>query len=634
MVLPHLDRLPVWLFGLVALALGWKWYLVRRDRLPAKWMLILAALAATGGIILSYGGVHGRLAGTALLVAMLALKLVETHTRRDGALVVYYFLVATTFLFTQDIPIALLMVVAVLVNTVTLMSFGTPAGIPALRLRVRLAATMMVTAVPLAAILFLLFPRLPGPLWGVPEDSETGITGISDSMRPGRISQLMQSDAPAFRVQFDGDPPSLSDRYWRGPVLWDFDGDTWTMLRRKIRYRPWFDASQPRTEHTVTLEPHGRRWLFALDVPVTTPNRSLLTSSSMLFSADAVVTTRQYRIASIPNPVQKRRIRSWERLAGIQLPDGFNPRTLALGRQWREQGLHPDAIVRRALSMYRDQGFIYTLNPPILGLHSVDEFLFEVKAGFCEMYAASFVTLMRAAGVPARVVTGYLGGEINRLGDYMIVRQSDAHAWAEVWLDGVGWRRIDPTGAVAPARVQRGIQAALPAGEALPFLSRRQEGLWRDMRLALDAVDNFWNQWVLGYGPALQKEFLTGIGLGRHAWQVALLMLGLLALLMVPIAWSLLRRRPISGTRDPATRLYFRLCHQLARVGVERLPNEAPRSFTERAARRLPDHAAQIRQAGELVTRLRYARQPPSQALAKLEALVRRLRPRKLRAQS
>lgn len=625
---PHLERLPPWI-GPLCLALGlWRLAIERRaGKLPRKWLLFLLAAAAMSGIFAQYHTLFGRDAGVALLVVMIALKLMEMATRRDTMILVFlgYFLVITNFLYTQSIPTAIYLLVVVLVTTSTMIAYSDPHHALGVRPRLRLAGVLLVQAIPLMLVLFVFFPRV-GPLWGLPKDAYSAVTGLSDSMSPGAISQLIGSDEIAFRVRFDGPPPKKTQRYWRGPVLWDFDGHTWATRGKAPVVPIKVMHLGPKLDYTVTLEPHDRRWLFALDLPATLPPNSRASSDLQLTYSIPVRQRLRYDISSYPEYRFGVELddEQWER--ALRLPEAGNPRARMLAEDWHTRLKEPDKIVRQALAMFREEAFFYTLNPPLLGEHPVDDFLFGTRRGFCEHYSSAFVFLMRAAGIPARVVTGYQGGESNPLGDYMIVRQSDAHAWAEVWLDKDGWVRIDPTGAVAPSRIESGIRTALPGAELPPALIQLDAEWLRQARLSWDLLNNNWNQWVLGYDQQRQTRFLSRFHPGLESWRgmTVALVGGVSALLLGIAAWMLWRGPRRAG--DPALAAYERFCAKLARRGIVRLAQEGPVDFADRATRLRPDLGAQIGHITRLYVSLRYSRRHGT-GLAKLRQAVRRFKP-------
>jgi len=428
-------------------------------------------------------------------------------------------------------------------------------------------------------------------------------------MSPGDISRLGLSGATAFRVKFDGQPPENKDLYWRGPILWRTDGRTWTEggteLVRHLNLAA--HAGEP-MDYVVTLEPHRRTWLFALDMPVAVPPGNLGTTDFQLRSLSPVRERIQYRVRSYARyrtPDMSRE--DFQR--ALELPVGAHPRARELALEWRNAGLRPESVVAAALAYFRNEPFFYTLRPPPLDGDSVDQFLFASRQGFCEHFAASFTVLMRAAGIPARVVTGYQGGERNPLGDYLMVRQRDAHAWAEVWISGRGWVRVDPTAAVAPERIERGIEAAIPAAAGTAILGIEPSDavldVMRTMRNAWDSLNNTWNLWVLGYGPQRQVQLLSRIGLDASDWRKLVLWLGGAVLGLMVATGLVLMRRP--GKRDPALHAYTRFCNRLAGQGMPRRASEGPRDYARRINTRRPDLSSRVDHITELYVDMRYA---------------------------
>ncbi|MGH8482750.1 MAG: transglutaminaseTgpA domain-containing protein, partial [Nevskiaceae bacterium] len=488
-VAPHLWRMPPWI-GAVVIAIGaWRGLAAWRQwRLPPQWLKVTLVLATVAAVLASHPGRFGQHAGTALLVAMLLLKLLEMRSRRDVLVVVAlcYFVMLTHFLFSQELWTILYLGLCAVTVTAVLVEANHPGAPLAPRETLPLSAGMVALALPLMVALFVLFPRVPGPLWGLPADAGAARSGISDTMSPGDISSLIQSDEVAFRVVFRGPPPAMRDRYWRGPVLSYFDGRRWSAPFRGDEYFRMYDPqtrlhafapthaelSGQAVPYEVTLEPHRQHWLFALDLPDARqlPHETQLTGYYQLLSRPLVKERLRYALASSPRyRLEPDLAEQWQRSAR-RLPDGRNPLAQALARQWRDEGLDDAQVIERALRLFRTQEFFYTLEPPRLGADPVDEFLFETRRGFCEHYSSAFTVLMRAAGIPARVVVGYQGGELNEVGGYYVVRQADAHAWSEVWLEGSGWIRVDPTAAVAPSRVESGLSAALEPAELPAFL--------------------------------------------------------------------------------------------------------------------------------------------------------------------
>jgi len=585
-------------------------------------VLAVAGIAMLG-VWVEYRTIFGRQPGIVLLMLFSGLKVLETRTHRDAAAAAFlgYFLIITNFLYTQSIPTALAMAVALFAITATLTGFSAPTRAPGANLRT--AALLLAHGVPAAAALFLLFPRVQGPLWGLPQDAYSARTGLSETMAPGGISRLVLSDTIAFRAEFEGTPPASQVRYWRGPVLWDFDGRTWSAgAQSEGKFVPRSGGSAT-YHYSVVLEPHNQSWLFALEVPTSLPEDARYTADGIVLAAAPVRTRVRYQMTSAIAPRGAAEEQTAQLARALRLPAGVNPRTLALAQELRLASSGDDDIVARAVGFLRRGRYVYTLEPPLLGQDSVDEFLFDFKAGFCEHFSSAFVFLMRAAGVPARVVTGYQGGELNPVDRIITVRQSDAHAWAEVHLRGRGWVRVDPTATAAPGRLDAGLARSIQRAEQ-PLLMRGDFEWLRSLRHQWEAAAYRWNVWVLGYNSERQRELMSYVGLQSSDWRalVATLftVLGILTVLL--LAWSLRRvARP-----DPVQRAWRAFCLKLAARGVERLPSEGPRDYAERAARALPSARRAILRIGELYITLRYGRERHPRGMKDLRRLVRELR--------
>jgi transglutaminase-like putative cysteine protease len=607
---PHAERLPPWLSALAVALCAWRLYLARmRLDLPPRWLLVFIVAGSAAAILLQYRTLFGRDAGVALLTLMISLKLMETRTQRDGMILAFigYFLVITNFFYTQSIPTALYLLLCVWLITAAMIALQYQREPASFRVPLRTGALMLAQSAPLMLVFFLFFPRVQGPLWGMPSDAFAGVSGLSDTMQPGTINQLVLSDDVAFRAAFDGRVPLPNRLYWRGPVLLDFDGRAWTTTARPLRTLIELERRADPVRYTVTVEPHNRRWLFALDMPATLPERARINTDYMMLSQVPVSGRQRYEVESwldygIGIGADARQESLQRNLA---LPAGFNPRARALGQRRREQHGNGEAIMNAALTLLRDQRFTYTLEPPLAGTHGADEFLFQTRSGFCEHFASAFVILMRAAGVPARVVTGYLGGEYNALGNYLIVRQSDAHAWSEVWLDQRGWVRVDPTNAVSPARADGGLAAALPEGVTLTRGAFGGNPLLRQLALTLDSVANAWNQTVLGYNLEMQRALLFRAGLDDTTWRTLAILL-MTAAGVVTAIFALLTLRSRQARGDAALGAYRVFCNKLARAGLTRHESEGPRDFAARLAAARPDIAAAAHAITRLYVALRY----------------------------
>ena len=632
-IAPHLLHLPWWIAGAVTGLGAWRYMASARGwPAPGRLLRFSGTAVALTGVYFSFGTLFGRDAGVALLIIMTALKLLEVRRDRDLTVLMLlaYFVLITHFLYDQSIP----MVVYTLLCTWWLLNLHVRADqrqTRPLRESLRTAAVLMLQAVPLMVALFILFPRIPGPLWNLPNDAFSGMTGLSDSMSPGQISELTQSEQLAFRVKFQDHAPPPEQRYWRGPVLWDTDGQRWfNDPRAPDRRSPPSLTGDTLLNYTVTLEPHNRRWLLALDLPLNTPGDARMTGDFQLLAAKPVRERRRYDVTSYTRYTMTN-LTPTQRQRALHLPPNRNPRTIALGRELRQRHVDDQAVIAAALARYQAQPFVYTLSPPLLtGAHPTDQFLFQSKRGFCEHYAASFTVLMRAAGIPARVVTGYQGGERNPLNDYYLVRQRDAHAWGEVWLEGQGWVRVDPTAAVAPQRIERSIQAA-DLGIGAPIRFQLNESGWlthtlRQFRYTLDAVNNGWNQWVLGYGPQLQRQFLHQWGLDADSWvDVAgtlALTLSLLTALVMAVLFMPGRRH-----QDPLQRAYSRFCRKLARRGLARAANETPSAYAQRISAARPELHDTVQNITRFYNASRYGPRQRRNQAQRLTQLVNQFRP-------
>jgi transglutaminase-like putative cysteine protease len=622
---PHFARAPWWLTGLTLCLYGWRVYItLDRGPLPSRWLLVGVALVGMFGVWMEGRTLFGRSAGVMLLMLFSGLKLLETRTHRDAAVTVFlgYFLIVTNFLTSQSIPIAAAMTAGLFMLTASLVGLSAPQR--ALRANLRTAGVVLMHAAPAALVLFLLFPRVQGPLWGLPQDAHSGVSGLSDSMSPGNFSQLVLSDAIAFRAAFEGEPPPHRELYWRGPVLWEFDGRTWKTGWGLTTQHRMPEGGATRYRYNVILEPHQREWLFALESAAALPERARFSPDGTILAAAPVRTRIRYDLTSIAVSYIDSEEDAVTLRRATRTPPQSNPRSRELAQQWRGGGATSEQILQKAIQHLRAGKYTYTLEPPLLGEHSVDDFLFKTREGFCEHFTSAFVFLMRAAGVPARVVMGYQGGEANSIDRIVTVRQSDAHAWAEVFIAGRGWVRVDPTALSNPRRIDAGLARALPDSEPLPFLTRTDLEWLRAMRHRWEAVVHRWNVWVLGYNSDRQRDLLSFVGIPDADWRA--LTAALFTILGVItaglLAWSLRRfARP-----DPVQAAWRAFGRKLAAQGLERAPHEGPRDYSTRAARALPGSRRAILRIGVLYIRLRYGSEVPPGRVGELRRLVKELR--------
>lgn len=645
-VVPHFGHLPLWSSGVLAALWLWRLMLALNQRpLPGRLALVPLLVAVIVAVWFEHRTLIGRDAGVNFLLMLLALKLLELRARRDIFVVVFmaFFILLTQFTYGQGIVVALMTLAAVVLLFAVLISVNLADNDLTTGTKLKLVGALLLKAVPLTVALFVLFPRLTSPLWSMPADSTTARSGLSSTMSPGNIGRLLESDEIAFRALFAAAPPPPERLYWRGPVLGLFNGRTWTPRSADGR------ATAPaiRTlgtevaDYTITLEPTRRDWLFALDMPVDASGAADLSPrllpDGQLVAGRLLNERARYRLRSVTEfrlgenetPLS---LQTW-----LQLPPGFNPRTLELAVQLRRevpgamQSRAADAtLVNEVLRRFNQEKFVYTLQPPTLGRNSVDEFLFDTRAGFCEHYASAFVVLMRALDIPARVVTGYQGGEYNPVDGFLTIRQSDAHAWAEVWLAGRGWVRVDPTAAVAPERVQRGgaPRTTVAAGGAAPVFGAQAFSLMRAVRFRWEALENGWNQWVLSYSQERQMKLLDALGLVPDTRTLAIVFAVVISVILAVLGVLSLRYR---SERDPLGELLSEIRRRLVAAGVDAQDHWGPRATQAAAASRLePGSRAETEALLESIEQLRYARQDvaSSAAIRQLRRRIRRYRPR------
>ena len=623
---PHAMRAPLWIMALTAALVAWRGAaLVWRGLMPSFWLLLGIVAVGMLGIWLEYRAIFGRTPGITLLVLFAGLKMLETRHQRDAAAMVFlvWFLAITNFLYTQSIPTALGMCAAVAASVAVLVGFAAPRRAP--RANLRTTGLLLAQAVPAALVLFVLFPRVQGPLWGLPQDAYSAMSGLSETMSPGSLSQLSLSDAIAFRVDFSGgDPPPRRTLYWRGPVMWDYDGRTWRQGSPALAEMPE-PRGGTRAGYSVLLEPHNRNWLFALESPASLPPGARYLDDGQIVTQRPVRVRMRYDIVSQLEAALDPEEERHNLARGLRLPQGFNPRARALAEGWRRMSSGDVQVLDRAIAYFRRERLQYTTQPRLLGRDTVDEFLFDSREGFCEHFASAFVFLMRAAGVPARVVTGYQGGDLNPVDLKFTVRQADAHAWTEVYLVDRGWMRIDPTVLSVPQRLDDGLARSVAQGAELPLLLRPEMQWLRSLRYQWEALTHQWNLWVLGYNPERQREFMSMLGMRDADWlELASTLLAVLgAFVLALFAWMLRHlARP-----DPVQTAWTQFCRKLGARGLPRAPQEGPRDYAERAARELPAAREGIERIAALYIALRYGTGAPPDGVSELRRLVRELRP-------
>lgn len=629
LILPLLFSLPFWLWLVWAITALWRTQMFRgRWGAPGSLVKTLLALICAGGLFASYAGKTGTEAMVGLLVCAFSLKLLEVNSARDAQLLVFigFIITATQFLFNQSpqaAAYAILCVVLLLASWRSLYLTHTQTT----GLRLKRGAMILLHALPIMLVLFVVIPRL-GPLWAIPTQ-QTAKTGFSDSLSPGDLGNLALNRAPAFRVEFSDQPPAPSQLYWRGLVLDSFDGRTWRMRDSwGVQPRNPSDKTGIKREpidYSIIVEPHGQPWLFSLMTPqrVNNPSNSIrITADSLLLNRIPVAQRMRYEVTSAlqidwPAPPQ---MNEMQRDFFTRLPADSNPQTRALAASWRNQNLVDEQIVARALALFNRE-FTYTLQPPLLGEHSVDEFLLVSKRGFCEHFASSFSFLLRAAGIPARVVVGYQGGRWNPVENYLLVSQSDAHAWTEVWIDGKGWQMIDPTAAVAPNRIEQGMNEALGESDQELIANAWQSSqLLYQLQLRWDAANYTWQRWVLNYDTDAQEGLLSRLLGGSEPWRITLWLIGLGLVGAALFAWALLRNNQSTELR-PETRAVKKLEHKLTQLGYQRKAGETLRDFIQRVLYSEPQFKTGLINIAELFEQIAY--QNRTEHLVQLEQAIK-----------
>ena len=608
-LLPQVDHLPLWCSAGAGAVLLWRgWLALQLRPLPGKWWLLGLLTVMIAATFATHGTLLGRDAGVTMLVVLLTLKTLELRARRDAFVVFFlgFFCMLSNFFYSQSLLTAFGMLLGLLGLLTALVNAHLPVGRPPLAQAAKTAGWMALLGAPIMLVLFLLFPRL-APLWGVPGDAMTGRSGLSASMEVGNIAQLALDDSVVMRIKFAGKAPPQRDLYFRGPVLSNFDGRRWQPLRASLPSRYALPAnlqvSGKPIDYEVTLEPTSRPWLFVLEAAAQSPElrgyRSVMDADLQWLTHRPITDIVRYKAQSYPTfthgPVQPvLGLREF-----VDLPPGFNPRTLALANEIRRDPRYAQAdaraLVQVALERLRTGGYSYTLEPGIYGQHTADEFWFDRKQGFCEHIASSFVILMRALDIPARIVTGYQGGELNSVNGFWVIRQSDAHAWAEVWQAGAGWMRVDPTSAVAPGRTGAFQRLAAPQGMVAQAFGNFSPTLAAQLRATWEAVNNGWNQWVLNYTQGKQLNLLKNIGFESPSWEdLSYVLLGILVLAsLAGAAWTLWERTQ----HDPWLRLLARARKRLAQGGIESTPATSPRQLAQQVLAKYGAQSASRTQA-------------------------------------
>ncbi len=586
-IIPHVQFLPVWITVAFIACAAWRYIIEqRRMLLPSTWFRALLALTCFLGVLFTYSSISGVGPGSALLAIMAALKLLETRRRRDQFVLLFIsiFLVMSSLLREQYLwSLPYLMIAVLLIMTAWLRMSANRAESPVRSFQT--GGRLVMYALPLALAMWVFFPRIGTPFWAVPIDTSSGTSGLSDTMSPGDISSLSLSDALAFRVTFDGTIPEPRDRYWRGLVLHRFNGRTWSgnepMLGNNQRELEKIIVSGDPIKYSIALEPTRQQWVFALDIPYSwSLERTFMGGEQQLSRVQPIDQRVVYEAVSYPEYRSDVDMRDLKADWNIRLQPETNPRTAELARQMFAAAGSKSAYIESVLRKFHEEEYFYTLEPPALGNNPVDGFLFNTRQGFCEHYASAFAVMMRSVGIPARIVLGYQGGELNPKAGHLIVRQSDAHAWTEVWMPGTGWYRVDPTAAVAPERIDAGMSGSMLSGAAAAWGLSAPSALLHNLQMSWDAINAKWNDLVLGYGPDKQNELMQWLGMDDPDWRkmmltMVALVIGIIILISLLLAFRYRTPRP-----DRATILYRKF---VKKSGLHTQIGESPVAFAARA---------------------------------------------------
>lgn len=564
-------ELPLWVVASTLVLLGLKYLDYRYQFKLPSFIILISVIAAFAGVFYYFRTISGREAGVSLICLMYSFKLLETKSFRDATLVLFisFFIMVMAFLFNQSLVMGAYLLITVLAVLLGLIALNSTRGIAGIKGLGKTSGVVLLQAVPIMLALFFLFPRLPGPLWSMPNSSQSA-TGISDSMSPGDIGVLSTFDDPAFRVKFDGAVPDADDMYWRGMVFSDYDGFTWKQGTRAPMRSTRLPKSKVAFRYQIQMEPNKARWVFGLEQLAKAPKDMVLFSDFTWRKPRKVMTQISFSAEAVRFDYSNVALEDLQRVTNLQLPQQGNQRTRQWARELFGRSSGTEDFIQKVLSEINQKNYHYTLSPEVLEREVVDGFWFDTQEGFCEHYSGAFVFIMRAAGIPARVVTGYQGGEYNPYGDYYLLRQSDAHAWTEVWVDGKGWLRVDPTAAIHPSRVEQDLRSRTFRRDA--WFDDKVIGFdvptgWlNELKLRWDAVQSFWDDTLMGYGQDEQNDWLKKLGIESSQWRY--LVYGLVAVFLTSgllFGLWLIRK---SVNRDPVERAYLKLKQKLTKQGL------------------------------------------------------------------
>lgn len=632
--IPLYPRLHILIIILLLTLTGWCYLIItKRIKQPSTFVRITTLIISITFLVTANGTIFGQQAGTSLLLLLALLKIFEVKSKRDINVIIFmsYFLIASNFFFSQSALMAVyVFIIVIYLCSILILLSDTLSTINFVQ-RIKYASKIVALAIPFMIILFILFPRIPSPLWGLPKDTLSAKTGLSEEMTLGNINKLVASGDVAFRAVFTGEPPPHSLLYWRGPVLTQFDGLTWRRSNAPDSALPHLVASEndANYQYSITLEPHNKNWLLSLEHPIMFDRNLRLSRELQLFHNKTISNIYQYTAVSSPTVINAGLFLP-EHNRNLLLPRDTNPRTVALANRFYNMANgNPELIIQHIFNYFREENFYYTLTPPLLDDQPIDDFLFDTKKGFCGHYASAFVVLLRNAGIPSRVVTGYQGGKFNPVDNYMIVRQSDAHAWAEAWIEGKGWKRFDPTAAVAPSRIELGVTDAGLEESKLPAMLFTDNSLIQQSRYMLDSFRNSWNKWIIGYNESKQKQFFKSIGIDKiNPSKLAIWLVLAMTITGALVAIVALRD---SSNKNLNIILYYYLlfCAKCKKQGVSRHFYEGENDYLNRVKLALPDYAKQAQIITEHYQQIRYNNRSHKSYKNRFITAVKNFKPKK-----
>lgn len=630
---PHIEYLPLGsVLCILILALWRALIFVKKKYRPGKLLSVSLTLLAVALIYQHANGFSGITAGSHLLIVMSFFKLLESHSSRDYMLLVIlsFFIISTNFLFSQTLFTAFYMFICLFFTLLTLLTINQKSSDIKLTEKSAISLRLIAYSLPIMIVLFLFFPRITGPLWKTKTDQTQAKTGLTDSMEPGEISKLVYSNELVFRTSFKSDIPPPQQRYWRAIILWNFDGRKWS-INTVNEPETSIEIEKAGYEYTVTLEPNNKKWLYLLDLPYQIQDKYNIDPDFTARANQPVNALLQYTASASQNYRITSALDQSIREIALTTP-GFNTQAKQLALSWKQQSTKPEFIVNSALNYFSKQGFYYTLSPAKLTRQDgIDQFLFENRQGFCEHYASAFAILMRSAGIPTRIVLGYLGGSLNPLNNVISVDQSMAHAWNEVWIDGKGWIRIDPTAAIAPDRINIDINSALKDQTNLPLHIQLNFPVLLKIKQLFSAIDNNWNQWVLSYDKNKQQDFLKYLtGKEFSLKEISELFIQIL-LLTLTIISLLYFYRNTKKKQDPVNHIYNRFLKKLERAGYKKAINEGPRDFKRRLQKSLPKQQQEISFIIEHYIKLKFKPSTEDNSIQRLTQAVRQFNVKKNR---